>query len=106
MAPSDQPPHGWLGWWVSRPLYLRILWALALGLVVGSFLQGYKSWRRPNVEEAKLAARHVADVAIVLGTPGDLIMRLLGALAPPLILLAVIHTLLKAEIPGRVRVRW
>jgi DAACS family dicarboxylate/amino acid:cation (Na+ or H+) symporter len=104
-APSDQPPHGWLGWWVSRPLYLRILWALALGLVVGSFLQGYKSWRRPNVEEAKLAARHVADVAVVLGTPGDLIMRLLGALAPPLILLAVVHTLLKAEIPGRVRVR-
>ncbi len=104
-AADDRPSRGCFGWWASKPLYLRILWALGLGLVVGSALQGYKSWQWPSAERAEQAVRQVKNAAVLLGAPGDLIMRLLGALAPPLILLAIVHTLLKAEIPGRVRVR-
>lgn len=104
-GPDDRPSQGVWGWWASRPLYLRILWALVLGAIVGGGLQGYKSWRWSSEGQVELAAARVARAAAVLGAPGDLIMRLLGALAPPLILLAVVHTLLKAEIPGRVRLR-
>src|SRR5689334_13686906 len=103
--PSERRPRGWLGWWTAKPLYLRILWALVLGLIVGSLLQGYQAWNWENSEQAQAASERVVRIAEVLGTPGDLIMRLLGALAPPLILLAVVHTLLKAEIPARVRFR-
>lgn len=103
--PSERRPLGWLGWWTAKPLYLRILWALVLGLIIGSLLQGYQAWNWQSPEQAQAASERVGRIAEVLGTPGDLIMRLLGALAPPLILLAVVHTLLKAEIPARVRFR-
>lgn len=67
------------GW--NRPqLYYQILMALILGIVVGV------AWG-PN--------------AVVLSLPGKLILRLLGALAPPLILAALIHTLMTAEFGGR-----
>ncbi|HEV7221295.1 MAG TPA: dicarboxylate/amino acid:cation symporter [Pirellulales bacterium] len=103
-ADSNPPPRGWLGWWISKPLYLRILWAMVLGLAVGSALQAYQH-SQGVAAPAPSAADRVAEIAAALGMPGDLVMRLLGALAPPLILLAVAHTLLKAEIPGRMRVR-
>ena len=101
-ASNSPESRGWLGWWTSRPLYSRILWAMVLGLAVGSLLQAY---RHSRGVDAPPAANGVAEIAAALGMPGDLIMRLLGALAPPLILLAVVHTLLKAEIPGRMRMR-
>lgn len=69
------------GRWSRLPLYLRILVGLVLGLGVGALLG-------PN---AKL-----------LDLPARLILRLLGALAPPLILVAVIQALLTAEIEGKV----
>lgn len=106
--------RGWIGRWVSTPLYLRIVWALVIGLAVGTALQFYlHAHSVPDLATAgdierqayEAAKDRVATIAAVLGTPGDLVMRLLGALAPPLILLAVVHTLLKAEIPGRMRMR-
>ncbi|MEI9952920.1 MAG: cation:dicarboxylase symporter family transporter [Pseudomonadota bacterium] len=69
------------GWWTRLPLYLRILIGLALGVVVGIV---------------------VGPSAHVLELPARLILRLLGALAPPLILVAVVHALLTAEIRGAV----
>ena len=115
-GPTSIPaePRGWLGWWSAKPLYLRIVWALALGIAVGTALQFYlRSQSPPDLAAASkaetatysAAKSRVATIAAVLGTPGDLVMRLLGALAPPLILLAVVHTLLKSEIPGHMRVR-
>ena len=115
-GPTSKPaePRGWLGWWSAKPLYVRIVWALALGIAVGTALQFYLHSQSPSelaaadkAEKAAYAAakNHVATIAAVLGTPGDLVMRLLGALAPPLILLAVVHTLLKSEIPGHMRWR-
>jgi Na+/H+-dicarboxylate symporter len=69
-----------LAGWKRLPLYCQILLALLLGIVVGI------AW---------------GPGAVVLSLPGKLILRLLGALAPPLILAAIIHTLMTAELGGR-----
>jgi DAACS family dicarboxylate/amino acid:cation (Na+ or H+) symporter len=66
--------------WQSIPLYLRILLAMALGLLVGLAFG-------PKVEGIDLPAR--------------LILRLLGALAPPLILVAVLQAIMTTHIGGK-----
>jgi Na+/H+-dicarboxylate symporter len=66
--------------WNRLPLYYQLLLALSLGVVVGV------AW---------------GPDAGVLSLPGKLILRLLGALAPPLILAAIVHTLMTAEFGGR-----
>jgi Na+/H+-dicarboxylate symporter len=66
--------------WNRLPLYYQILLALLLGIVAGIALG--------------------ADAA-VLSLPGKLVLRLLGALAPPLILAAIVHTLMTTEFGGR-----
>jgi DAACS family dicarboxylate/amino acid:cation (Na+ or H+) symporter len=68
-----------LALWRRYPLYLRILGAIALAVVVGLIL---------------------GERAAVLEIPSKLILRLLAALAPPLILLAVVQTLLHAQVPA------
>ncbi len=45
------------------------------------------------------------DHADSLAVPADLVIRLLGALAPPLILLAVMQALIRAKIAGRMAAR-
>ena len=77
-------PRGWLGRWHAWPLYLRIVGAVVLGLVVGMLL---------------------GERAGVLAIPSKLVLRVLGALAPPLILLAIVQALLRAEIAGRQALR-
>ncbi len=67
--------------WGRLPLYVRILFGLVLGVAVGALL---------------------GPRAHALDLPARLILRLLGALAPPLILVAVIQALLTAEIGGAV----
>ena len=74
MEKTSQP--GLLAWWHRTPLYLRILGALALGIVAG------------------LALGVRADSFAI---PSKLVLRLLGALAPVLILLAIIQALMKAQ---------
>jgi DAACS family dicarboxylate/amino acid:cation (Na+ or H+) symporter len=64
--------------WQRYPLYLRILAAIVLAVVVGVLL---------------------GPRAAVLEIPSQMVLRLLAALAPPLILLAVVETLLHAQIP-------
>src|SRR5262245_63157780 len=71
---------GLLGRWSAMPLYLRILIGLVLGLVVG-LVAG------PRAGSLDLPAR--------------LILRVLGALAPPLILVAVVQALMTAQVQGR-----
>jgi Na+/H+-dicarboxylate symporter len=77
VAPEASPSA--LGWWTRLPLYARILVGLVLGVITGLLL---------------------GPSAHVLELPARLILRLLGALAPPLILVAVVHALLTAEIRG------
>jgi DAACS family dicarboxylate/amino acid:cation (Na+ or H+) symporter len=75
-----EPRRGLLARWHRAPLYVRIMGALVLGLLVGLAL---------------------GERAHALELPSKLILRLLGALAPPLILVAVIQALMHADIPGR-----
>ena len=63
------------------PLYVRIACALVLGLVVGMIL--------PN------GSAQYFDI------PARLILRLLGAIAPPLILVAVSQALIGAKAGGK-----
>jgi DAACS family dicarboxylate/amino acid:cation (Na+ or H+) symporter len=65
--------------WHNWPLYLRIVGAVALGVVVGLLL---------------------GERAEVLQIPSRLVLRVLGALAPPLVLLAIVQALMRAEIAG------
>jgi Na+/H+-dicarboxylate symporter len=63
------------------PLYVRIAIALALGVAVGLVLP--PTW------------------ATQLDIPARMILRLLGAIAPPLILVAVSRALLGANVQGK-----
>jgi Na+/H+-dicarboxylate symporter len=71
-------PTGWFARWQHLPLYQRIMIGFGLGIVVGLLLG---DWAEP------------------LAIPSRLVLQLLSALAPPLILLAIVETLIHAELP-------
>jgi Na+/H+-dicarboxylate symporter len=77
-------PKLWLGRWNAMPLYLRIIIALVLGVIVGIVL---------------------GKRAIVFELPSKIILQLLSALAPPLILIAVVHVLMNTTISGKATAR-
>lgn len=66
--------------WNALPLYLRILLAMVVGAATGLVL---------------------GDKARLLEIPSKVILQLLGALAPPLILVAVTHVLMTTELRGK-----
>ncbi len=66
--------------WNALPLYWRILIAMGLGVPAGLAL---------------------GDQAAVMVIPSRVILQLLGALAPPLILIAVTHVLMTTVIKGK-----
>lgn len=70
--------------WHKIPLYLRIIGGVILGVIVGLTLGA-------NAEPLEI--------------PAKLVLRVLGALAPPLILLAIIEAFLKAKVGGRQAMR-
>jgi DAACS family dicarboxylate/amino acid:cation (Na+ or H+) symporter len=76
LAPSER--RGIWGWWTGTPLYVRIIGALVLAVAAGAAL---------------------GESAAPLAQPAKLILRLLTAIAPPLILLAIIRALTNAELP-------
>lgn len=73
-------------WWQSIPLYLQIVLALPFAVCLGLFLEGINADRE--------LVKHLA-------IPCDLVLKALRALATPLILLAVVHSFLTANIPGK-----
>src|SRR3954469_9553078 len=77
---SKQKPDGLLGLYRSIPLYLRILVAMAIGVGLGLAL-----------------GEHTADLKWV----SRIVLRILGALAPALILVAVMDAILNANVKGR-----
>jgi Na+/H+-dicarboxylate symporter len=84
VEPPARSPHGLLARWHGTPLYLRIIGAVVLGIVVGLIL---------------------GSNAAPLQIPSKLVLRVLGALAPPLILLAIVQALLQARIGGKQTLR-
>ncbi len=76
---KTSPPSLWQRW-NAIPLYLRIVVAMVLGVVAGLLL---------------------GDHAVILEIPSKVILQLLGALAPPLILIAVTHVLMTTDIEGK-----
>ncbi|WP_363345622.1 dicarboxylate/amino acid:cation symporter [Methylocystis echinoides] len=74
----------WLVSWRATPLYARILAGVVLGVVAGVAL---------------------GDNAAALAIPAKLVLRILGALAPPLILFAIVQALMSAPLGGRQSLR-
>lgn len=70
-------PRFW-GRWATTPLYWRILLGMLIGIAAGLLLGDWADWLR---------------------IPSGIILQLLSALAPPLILIAVIHVLMTSDIP-------
>ena len=75
--------------WQRLPLYVQIVIALIFAVVLGIVLGA----GQPSPNSIPLI-KHLA-------IPCDLVLKALRALATPLILLAVLHSFLTAEIPGR-----
>ena len=67
---------GLLAWWNRTPLYLRIVGGMILGVIAGVAL---------------------GPQAAGLAIPSKLVLRLLGALAPVLILFAIVKALMEAK---------
>ena len=77
---GQAPGTGFAAWYRRTPLYVRILAALVLGLVVGEMAGAKAQFLKPF---------------------SDIVLQLLRLLATPLIFIAVVHALLKAEVTGR-----
>ncbi len=78
------PGTGPWGRWQRVPLYQRIIAALLLGVAAGVLAGASAAW---------------------LAIPAKLVLRLLGALAPVLILVAVVRALLMVELKGKIGLR-
>lgn len=78
------PRTGLIATWHNIPLYGRIVIGLIFGVMAGLVL---------------------GSQAAVLAVPGKLVLRLLGALAPPLILAAIVHTFMTTRLGGPLAAR-
>ncbi len=82
---EPQPPQtGPLGLYNRTPLYVRIIIALVIGAIVGK-------WMGPSAARFKPFS--------------DIVLQLLKLLATPLIFVAVVHALLKAQATGKTAAR-
>ncbi len=84
----SNPENKNLPWWQRIPLYLQIVIALIFAVILGIVLG---------------AGQPILDKDLInhLAIPSTLVLKALRALATPLILLAVLHSFLTANIPGR-----
>ncbi len=73
--------------WKQIPLAVQIVIAIILAVILGSLLSGISATN--------------PDLINHLAIPCNLILKALRALATPLIMLAVLHAFLTAEIPGK-----
>ena len=105
--------------WHSWPLYLRIVAGVITGLIVGVLLgriadeglpqpveqppaavtPAEPEKKKEEVPEKQTVHTHARDILHAMEVPANLVLRVLGALAPPLILLAVIQALMHAKFP-------
>lgn len=92
--PDDR---SWLSFWQRTPLYIRILLGCVFGVVVGAVIYALDTWF------AQLGGRYAQWTAewmvLPLEIPGKLVLRILGALATPLVFIAIVQALMHAELP-------
>src|SRR6476619_2903286 len=81
---AQSPPPRPRSWWARMPLYLKIVIGLVLGVVAGVLIQQF--------------AAAPQSISKKINVPAMLILRMLGAIAPPLILVAVMRALLSATV--------
>lgn len=81
---KSETPSVRFGWYQRIPLFARIIIALMLGVLVGEMMGSHTAVFKPF---------------------SAVVLRLLGALATPLIFMAVVRALLKAKISGRAGLR-
>src|SRR5947209_1889662 len=81
---AGEPQRGPFAFYHRTPLAVRIMVALLIGVGVGYLLKGHAAVFKPF---------------------SDIVLRLLGLLATPLIFIAVVHALVKAEISGKTAAR-
>ena len=87
---ADHPrERGIIDWWEHFPLYLRILAAVILGVLLGISVRPMTTALGINTEAALK----------VLDAPGQIILQMLKVLAAPLVLVAVVQALMKADLP-------
>jgi Na+/H+-dicarboxylate symporter len=79
-----------LAWWTGTPLYRRILGGLALGVIGGVWVKSHN--------QAHGIAPQDSWLLTLPYQVSMLILKVLGALAPPLILVAVLDTLTNARL--------
>jgi Na+/H+-dicarboxylate symporter len=84
MTEPAAAPRGVIQKWNAIPLYVRIVIAMAGGVVAGLVL---------------------GERAQVMEIPSKVVLQLLGALAPPLILVAVTHVLMTTDVRGKMALR-
>jgi Na+/H+-dicarboxylate symporter len=93
----NEPRRGFLAWWHRTPLYYRIIGALILGVLTAMAL----SPAAMPAPALPFRRDYGALICASLALPSTLILRLLGALAPPLILIAVVQALMNARLEGK-----
>jgi len=97
--------NGWLARWQRLPLYRRIAVGGVAGIFVGLLLPPLASVIERVIAAGKdPAAGEQLELTVLAGLiasvelPGKLVLRVLGALAPGLVLVAVVRALMHAEL--------
>jgi Na+/H+-dicarboxylate symporter len=90
---------GWLRFWQRTPLYLQIVWACILGAIIGVALRELDVILRQADQGGIAGNLQPLAWAQGLAIPSKLVLRLLGALAAPLVLVAVVQALMATQIP-------
>jgi DAACS family dicarboxylate/amino acid:cation (Na+ or H+) symporter len=91
---------GPLGWWFRQPLFMRICMGLLAGLILGLLIGPY--WRRADY---RLSPKWVLCLIRICQEVSRLTLRMLTAIAPAMILLAVSKSLIATKIQGRMMIR-
>jgi Na+/H+-dicarboxylate symporter len=95
--PSPNVSSSLLARWQAMPLYVRIVLGCVLGVLVGGVIYlldaRFAHWGEPY--DRWTAERMVLPLEI----PGKLVLRILGALAVPLVFMAIVQALMHAELP-------
>lgn len=92
-----EPQRGFFAWWHGIPLYIRIIWALILGVIFAVLVSPEAGGLLGRIGIATPWGKEFCEH---LEQPAKLILRMLGALAPMLILVAIINALMTAELRG------